>query len=126
MSKSPGSIAVVVELWPTKVGRFGPKSDPWLYPGPNRPTLTSHSSTTTAIDPGDLDMVERESRALPDEVRTCRWSGLYVQLGRVKVRNTNSATTASPLQVTPRICRWCMCVSRHVGNLRWLVLAVET
>ncbi len=95
---------------------------PWAQ---NHPTLTGHSSLARAIDPGDLDMAERESRALPDEVLTCRWSGFHMQRERIKVRNTNSTTSANPLQVTPRMCRWCMCVSRGMGNLRWLMLVVE-
>jgi hypothetical protein len=91
----------------------------------NRPTLGGHISTTTAIGPGDLDMVDRKSRALPDEVLTCRWSGFHVQRGRVKVLMDNYTTVANPLQVTPRMCSWCMCVSRGMGNMRWLVLVVE-
>jgi hypothetical protein len=70
-------------------------------------------------------MAERESRALPDEVLTSRWSNLHVQRGPGKVGKANSTTSANPLQVTPRMCRWCMCVSRGMGNMRWLVLAVE-
>ncbi len=40
---------------------------PWAQ---NHPTLTGHSSLARAIDSGDLDMAERKSRALPDEVLT--------------------------------------------------------
>jgi hypothetical protein len=70
-------------------------------------------------------MVDRKSRALPDEVLTRWWRGSHVQLGRVKVLVDNYTTGANTLRVTPRMCRWCMCVSLGVRNLRWLVLVVE-
>jgi hypothetical protein len=70
-------------------------------------------------------MAESKSRDLSIEVLTCSLLCHHVDYGPAKVDTANSTTRAISLQVTPRVCRLCMCVSRHVGNLRWLALAVE-
>ncbi len=95
----------------TIIGPSKAMGQPWAH---NRPTLLGHISMTSAIGPGDLDMAERKSRDLPIEVLTCSVLGHHADYGQAKVDTANSTTSAISLQVTPRVCRLCMCVSRHV------------
>jgi hypothetical protein len=84
----------------------------------NGPTLKGQSSTTTAIDPGDLDTADRTSRAPPIQVLTCSGLDRHADHGPSKVTNDNSTTNANPPPSTRRMRHTCTRQSPPHGNQR--------